>query len=80
MRWFVMHVHSTADNDPREEAYVTVPGIAKIVFPVAIDCLADAFASFDAVLDELGIAQQRCEACDAVLPDAEAAERFSGRG
>jgi hypothetical protein len=75
-----MHVHSAADNDPREEAYVTVPGIAKIVFPVPIDCLGDAFASFDAILDELGVVQQRCEACDTPLPDPEAAERFSGRG
>jgi hypothetical protein len=79
MRWYVMHVHDAAGDDPREEAYVYVPGIAKTVFPVPIDGLAAAFAAFDQALEELGDAQ-RCAACDAVLPDPAAAEQFSGRG
>lgn len=79
MRWFVMHLDDDGGIDPREEAYVVVPGIARTVFPVPVDGLAAAFATFDLALEELG-AEQRCEACDAVLPDPAAAERFSGRG
>lgn len=79
MRWFVMHVHDRADDDPREEAYVYVPGIAKTVFPVPIDDLAKWFEGFDRVLDELGT-EQRCAVCETVLPDPAAAEQFSGRG
>ncbi len=79
MRYFLAHLHSESDNDPREEAYLFVPGLVeKTVFPVPIDGLGEWLETFDAVLDEVG--EQRCPCCGEAPVDETIAGRFSGRG
>lgn len=78
MRRFVMHVHDTGGDDPREEAYVVVPGVERTVFPVPIDLLGEALAMFDEALEDA--AEQRCERCGAALADPADAAQSGGGG
>lgn len=74
MRLLLLHLDPPSDNDPREEAYVFIPGLEGVVLPVPIDALPSWLPGMDTVLDDRG--PQRCPSCGEPPVSAEAAELF----